>query len=275
MRTGRSLMPRPPCHLPWLPAGKLDVMPVTHNVAWDGRLESFKGRDTVGYVATAAAIATTCSLCRRPLRAEEPLSLIVDITESTAPDGTQYLTFSDWVCHRQCREPTVTVHDSPYNPEDLTPLAARVILIDRSGGGPPRAVPVLAYTLVPVVSFRENGGELTSALVALLLSHGFQLAMSGDFSDILDQTRQTGDSCSFTVSHGGLITLDVGGETMYREQLDPESPDDAEWLQATTGGGVLVIGGDNMVITESSLDINTAAHLGTLVTGVVTVWSAG
>lgn len=134
---------------------------------------------------------------------------------------------------------------------------------------------MLAYTLVPVVSFRENGGELTSALVALLLSHGFQLAMSGHFSDILDQTRQTGDSCNFTVSHGGLITLDVGGETMYREQLDPESPDDAEWLQATTAGGVLVIGGGNIVITESSLDINTAAHLGTLVTGVVTVWSAG
>jgi hypothetical protein len=246
-------------------------MPVTHNVAWDGRLESFKGRDTVGYVATAAAVATTCPLCRRPLRAGEPLSLIVDITESTAPDGTQYLTFSDWVCHRQCREPTVTVHVTSYRPEDLTPLAARVILIDKSGGGPPRTIPVLAYTLVPVVSFRENGGELTSALVALLLSHGFQLAMSGNYSDILDQARQTGDACSFTVSRGGLITLDVDGETMYREQLDPESPDDAEWLQATAIGRVLVIGGDNLVVTESSLDLDMAARLGTLVIGNVTL----
>jgi hypothetical protein len=250
-------------------------MPVTHNVAWDGRLESFKGSDTTRYVATAAAVATTCDRCRRPLRAEEPLSLIVDITESTAPDGTEYLTFSDWVCHRRCGDPAVTVHDSPYRPEGLAPLAARVILIDRSGAGLARTVPVLAYTLVPVVSFRETGGELTSALVAILLSHGFQLAMSGDYSDILDQVHQTGNHCRFTVSRKGLLTLDVGGETMYREQLNPESPDDAEWLRAADGGSILVIGGDNLVISESSLDIAAAAELGTLVIGTVTVHSAG
>jgi hypothetical protein len=226
-------------------------MPVTHNVAWDGRLESFKGRDTTRYVATAAAVATTCDRCRRPLRAEEPLSLIVDITESTAPDGTEYLTFSDWVCHRRCGDPTVAVHASPYRPEGLAPLAARVILVDRSGASLPRTVPVLAYTLVPVVSFRENGGELTSALVAILLSHGYQLAMSGDYSDILDQARPTGSGCSFTVSGRGLLVLDIGGETMYREQLDPESPDDAEWLQAAGDGSILVIAGDNLVVTES------------------------
>lgn len=250
-------------------------MPVTHNVAWDGRLESFKGRDTTRYVATAAAVATICDRCRGPLQAEGPLSLIVDITESTAPDGTEYLTFSDWVCHRHCGDPTVTVRDSPYRPEGLAPLAARVILVDRRGTGLPRIVPVLAYTLVPVVSFRENGGELTSALVAILLSHGFQLAMSGGYSDILDQARPTGTGCSFTVSRRRLLTLDVGGEAMYREQLDPESPDDAEWLQAAGNGGILVIAGDNLLITESSLDIAAAARLGTLVLGVVTVRSAG
>ncbi|MFE4835288.1 hypothetical protein ACFRAU_11490 [Arthrobacter sp. NPDC056691] len=250
-------------------------MPVTHNVAWDGRLESFKGRDTTLYVTTAAAVATTCDRCRRPLRPEEPLSLIVDIAESTAPDGTEYLTFSDWVCHRRCGDPTVTVHDSPNRPEGLAPLAARVILVDRSGTGPARTVPMLAYTLVPVVSFREAGGELTSALVAILLSHGFQLAMSGDYSDILNQARQTGNGCRFTLSRNGLLTLEVGGETIYREQLDPDSPDDAEWLQAAGNGSILVIGGDNLVVTGSSLDITAAAGLGTLVMGTVTVRSAG
>jgi hypothetical protein len=69
----------------------------------------------------------------------------------------------------------------------------------------------------------------------------------------------------------GLLTLDVGGETMYREQLDPESPDDAEWLGAAGSGSILVIGGDNLVISESSLDIAAAAGLGTLVIGTVTV----
>jgi hypothetical protein len=28
--------------------------------------------------------------------------LSVDITESTAPDGTEYVTFTDYVSHRQC-----------------------------------------------------------------------------------------------------------------------------------------------------------------------------
>jgi hypothetical protein len=111
--------------------------------------------------------------------------------------------------------------------------------------------------------------------VAILLSHGFQLAMSGDYSDILDQVHQTGNHCRFTVSRKGLLTLDVGGETMYREQLNPESPDDAEWLRAADGGSILVIGGDNLVISESSLDIAAAAELGTLVIGTVTVHSAG
>jgi hypothetical protein len=58
-------------------------------------------RDTTHYVATAAAIATTCAVCRRPLQPNEPLSLSVDIIESTAPDGTDYVTFRDYVCHRQ------------------------------------------------------------------------------------------------------------------------------------------------------------------------------
>jgi hypothetical protein len=249
-------------------------MPVTLNVAWDGRLEPYKGRDTTRYVATAAAVATRCAECRRPLRAGEPLSLIVDITESKAPDGTEYRTFSDWVCHRHCGEPAVTVHESPYRPEGLASLAARVMLTHGTDSGASRIVPVLAYTVVPVVSFRENGGELTSALVAILLSHGFQLAMSGDYSDILDQARQTGQACSFSVSRGGLIALDVGGETMYREQLDPESPDDAGWLQAAGNGSVLVIGGDNLLISDSSVDIVAAARLGTLVIGNVSVRSA-
>jgi hypothetical protein len=30
----------------------------------------------------------------------------------------------------------------------------------------------------------ENGGDLTSALVGILLAHGFGLAMSGDYSDL-------------------------------------------------------------------------------------------
>jgi hypothetical protein len=90
-----------------------------------------------------------------------------------------------------------------------------------------------------------------------------------------NRAAATQDSCSFTMAPQGLITLDVGGEAMYREQLDPASPDDAEWLEAAGNGTVLVISGDNLVITETSPDIGPAARLGTLVIGNVSVRSAG
>ncbi|MDQ1058149.1 hypothetical protein QFZ23_002050 [Arthrobacter globiformis] len=49
---------------------------------------------------------------------------------------------------------------------------------------------MLAYTLVLVLGFRENGRKLTSALVSLLLNHGFQMAMSPNYPDILEQAGQ-------------------------------------------------------------------------------------
>ncbi|MDQ1058199.1 hypothetical protein QFZ23_002100 [Arthrobacter globiformis] len=244
-------------------------MPVTRNVAWDSRLESFNGRDTTHYVSTAAAIATTCPVCRHPLQPNEPLSLSVDITESTAPDGTEYVTFRDYVCHRHCSAPGLTVHTAPWRPADLTPLAARLVLTQTAGAGNPGiVVPALAYTLVPVVSFREPGGELTSALVSMLLSHGFQLALSPDYTAILEQAADVAASCRLTATRTGFITLDIGGETIYSEQLDPMKPDDAQWLeQAAAQGSVLVIAGDNLVITDRVLDVDAAV--------VLAPWSSG
>jgi hypothetical protein len=248
-------------------------MPVTRNVAWDERLRSFKGRDTTHYVTTAAAIATTCAICRRPLQPDEPLSLSVAIIESRAPDGTEYVTFSDYVGHRRCSEPGLTVRRAPWRPADLTPLAARLLLMQEPGGGHPKIiVPALAYTLVPIVAFREQDGELTSALVSILLSHGFQLAMSPDYTDVLDQATEVAGSCSLTMRSDNLLTLSIDGEPVYAEQLDPMKPDDAQWLQqAAKEGAVLVISGDNLIITETLLDVDAAASLGTLVIGKVTV----
>ncbi|MBT2513163.1 hypothetical protein [Arthrobacter sp. ISL-30] len=248
-------------------------MPVTRNVAWDERLEFFKGRDTTHYVTTAAAIATTCAECRRPLQPEEPLSLSVDIIESTAPDGTEYVTFSDYVCHRLCNAPGLSVRRADWTPADLTPLAARLVLTQETDADrPATTVAALAYTLIPVVSFREAGGELTSALVSILLSHGFQLAMSPEYTEMLDQAAEVADSCALAVTRA-VLTLTIGGETIFSEQLNPENPDDAEWLQAARNGSVLVISGDKLVITDTMLDVHAAAQLGTLVIGYVPVQS--
>ncbi|WP_306922764.1 hypothetical protein [Arthrobacter globiformis] len=247
-------------------------MPVTRNVAWDGRLESFKGPDTAHYVLTAADLAKTCAACREPLKPDEPLSLLVNITQSTAPDGTEYFTFIDNVCHRRCSGPALTVKHVAWHLEELSPLAARVILTQASGAGRIRVVPVLAYTLVPVVTFRENGGERTSALVTLLLSHGFQLAMSAEYDDLLDHAGPVAAGCSFTVTPEGVLLFSIDGEILYRDQLelDPDNPHDAPWLQAArTAAYILVISGDNLDITEAILDIHGAARQGTLVIGTV------
>jgi hypothetical protein len=251
-------------------------MPITGSVAWDGRLMSFKGRDTTQYVTTAADFAKTCGACRRPLSPGDPRSLIVEITQSISPDGGEYLTFTDYVCHRQCSDPALRVQQTPWTPDELYPIAARMVLAQKSTAGHTRVVPVLAYTLDQVVSFRENGGEPVSALVSLLLSHGFQLAMSPDHSAILQQARQTPTHCKFTVTPNGLLQLSIAGEILFSEQLDLENADDAEWLHiAAHSGQILVISGDNLDITNTSLDLRTAAKHGTLVTGVVSLTDGG
>jgi hypothetical protein len=148
-----------------------------------------------------------------------------------------------------------------------------VLTQEADAGSPATTVAALAYTLVPVVAVREAGGELTSALVSILLSHGFQLAMDPEYSEILDQAAEVEDSCALAVTGAGFLTLNIGGETIFAEQLNPENPDDAEWLQSAGNGSVLIISGDNLVITETKIDVDTAARLGTLVIGYVPVRS--
>lgn len=247
-------------------------MPVTRNVAWDGRLESFKGRDTAQYVLTAASMASACAACRAPLDPGEPLSLLVNVTESTAPDGTNYVTFTDCVYHSGCSGPGLSVQRSQWAPSELTPVAARMVLTQLSSDGQERPVPVLAYTLVPVVAFREGDGDLTSALVSVLLFHGFQLAVTPDFGGIVGDVAETAASCTMAVDPEGLMTFSIGGRLLFRDRLHPESPDDALWLEAVSGSDhVLVISGDNLVITNTGLDTRHAAVQGTLVIGAVRI----
>lgn len=150
-------------------------------------------------------------------------------------------------------------------------MAARLVLTQQTANGEERLVPVLAYTLVPVVTFRENDGDMTSALVSVLLFHGFQLAMSPDLGDILEEATATSASCGFAVTPQGLITLSIRGKNLFRDQLHTEQPADALWLEAACGGHVLVISGDNLSITLNGLDLRHAAAQGTLVIGTVPV----
>ncbi|MDQ1058385.1 hypothetical protein QFZ23_002286 [Arthrobacter globiformis] len=244
-------------------------MPVTRNVAWDGRLEAFKGRDTGEFVALVAAVASACAECGLPVRPEEQLSLIVDITEGADGGGIEFLAFDTCICHRRCREPDLTLRTAAGAPDELKTIGARLILghPDRSGI---RAVPVLAYTLAPVLTFREPGGELTSVLVSVLISHGFRLTMSSDYAEMLRHARDVHTSVSCTATEEGRVSLHINGERIHSQQLDPAAAGDAAWLEAAgREGKILVISGDYLKITSTGVNIDAAARLGTLVTGNV------
>ncbi|MBT2551565.1 hypothetical protein [Arthrobacter sp. ISL-5] len=127
-------------------------------------------------------------------------------------------------------------------------------------------------TLFPVLSFREPCGELTSALVSVLLSHGFELSMSTDYKEIVQHARDVRPGVGCTVTGQGLVSLHIDGELMYSEQLDPADAGETKWLEAATRAGkVLVISGDYLEITDTGLNMDAAARLGTLVTGNVPV----
>lgn len=55
-------------------------MPFTNNVAWDGNLEAFKGRDTAQYTASVMALASRRTACKLPLGPGAALSLSVVLT---------------------------------------------------------------------------------------------------------------------------------------------------------------------------------------------------
>jgi hypothetical protein len=219
-------------------------------------------------VAATAATATACAACRLPLTADSLLSLTVDVTGGKDQDGTEYFTFDAEICHRTCRLPSLTFTPGHSAPVDFTPQAARLIIDNRRAGSTTAA---LAFTYTPMLSFREPGGELTSALVTALLSQGFQLAMNPDYGDMLQQSTPAAADFTCTVTAAGLVSLQAGEATMYSEQLDPADPDDAAWLDEALTGTVFVISGDNITMTGSGLKLEAAARLGTLVTALVPV----
>ncbi|MDQ0867399.1 hypothetical protein [Arthrobacter globiformis] len=242
-------------------------MPVTNNVAWDRRLEAFKGRDTAQYIATVIALASRCTACQLPLGPGAALSLSVDITEGRDLDGIICLTFDHSICHLQCQEPGLTIREAAGVAADPASVGARLILASRGTSG--RDVAVLAYTLVPNMVFGEPGGEMTSVLVSALLNHGFQLSFNASYTEILRQAVPVRDTCTCAVAASGTVQLHVDGVLMHSQQLDTRCPDDAAWLEAARAGRVLVISGDNLMFTETALQLNAAARLGTLVTGTV------
>jgi hypothetical protein len=112
---------------------------------------------------------------------------------------------------------------------------------------------------------------MTSVLVSGLLNHGFQLSLSDSYGEIAQQARLVQDTFTCTVGGGGAVELHVDGALMQSQQLNRSDPGDALWLEGARAGHVLIISGDNLVFTETGLELSAAARLGTLVTGAVPV----
>lgn len=167
-------------------------MPITSNIAWDRRLEAFKGRDTAQYIETVIAGARSCAACQLPFGPGAALSLTVDIAEGVDPQGTVSLTFDAAVCHRQCQERGFSVREAVGMMGDLSSVGACLVL---SCGAGTVNIPVLAYTLVPSLVFGEPGGEMTSALVSALLNHGFRMSFNAGYREIVQSAVPAGDTC--------------------------------------------------------------------------------
>ncbi|WP_251023840.1 hypothetical protein [Arthrobacter sp. ISL-65] len=246
-------------------------MPITEGVAWDGRLEDFRGASSGLYALAAAATARTCAGCGMPVRAGESLSLVVDVAEGAGPGSIRYVTFDPSVCHRGCCNPAVRVQPMTTAPDHLKAVGALVTLKDRDRAQA-KSVPALIFTLVPTLVFYEPAGEPISALVTLLLSRGFQLTPSPDYAEIVRQARTVRERAVCTITDGALVTLEVDGRLLYRQQLDVADSRDAAWLAAANGTReVLVITGDSLGMGTQDMDLAPAAALGTLVTGLVPV----
>ncbi|MEE2523854.1 hypothetical protein V1639_14775 [Pseudarthrobacter sp. J75] len=111
------------------------------------------------------------------------MSLMVFITEGCDLEGISSLTFDPAVCHLQCQAPGLSAREAVEVVEDVTSVGARMVL---SGGGLGKTdIAVLAYTLMPNVVVGEPRGEMTSALVSVLLKHGFEMSFSASYSEIL------------------------------------------------------------------------------------------
>ena len=98
-------------------------MPITSNVAWDERLEAYKGRNTAHYIETVKASASRCAVCPATSWLRAALSLTVDITEGRDLDGISSLTFDAAVCHLQCQEPGLRVHQTDVSCGTLPRMA--------------------------------------------------------------------------------------------------------------------------------------------------------
>jgi hypothetical protein len=244
-------------------------MPITNNVVWDERLATFKGRDTPNFVALVTAAATFCAACGLALRPDERLAMSVDIAEGRDVEGVEFITFSSRVSHLRCREPAFTLRKAVGTPGELGTRGARFTLEQRQGAGT-RTVPALVCTLIPVMSFREPGGELTSAVVSVLLAHGFQLSMTADYGEIIQEARDVTSGVCCLLTGRGVLSLRIGGDQIYSLLLDPADAADVQWLEAATREGkVLVLSGDYLEITDTGLNVDAAARLGTLATGNV------
>jgi hypothetical protein len=110
---------------------------------------------------------------------------------------------------------------------------------------------------------------MTSGLVAALLNHGFQMSFSASYREILQRVLPARDTCTCTSADRGAVQFRVDGELMHSQALDWADSGDAVWLEAARQGHVLVISGDNLIFTDTELELTAAARLGTLVTGVV------
>jgi hypothetical protein len=136
----------------------------------------------------------------------------VDDIDGTGPDGTGSLVSYPTVSHQRSGAPVLRVSRSSGEVV-LRSLGAQ--LTRHRAGTQTKEVPVLAYTVDPVMLFRQSGGESVAAHVAALLSLGFLLSATDHLGVLLQEARAVHRSATCLVTPQGQLSVDLGGEGVY------------------------------------------------------------
>jgi len=247
-------------------------MRITDNIAWDDRLEEFKGRDTAHYVRTAVSNERACADCGQPFTAGDELSLLV-LAQQGDDAANGFTNYQSSVCHRACQPPNFQVQTVPglAMPTEYDSYGARTILKNFTAFGE-RLVPTMFFSVLTNVTVRAPGGERTSAYISAYLHDGFQLSLTPDLTDIINHAGPVKDTFRCVITPDDIVALDSGEHRIYTLQLDRKDPHDAQWLDlAATNGTILAVLGENFAYTSTSVELDAAAELGTLVIGTVKV----
>jgi len=124
--------------------------------------------------------------------------------------------------------------------------------------------PLLAVAPAADTTSRETDAEHPHySLTADLLKRGFRPACNADYGDVALRAQPADGSIQCCTTTDGLISLVFDNKPVWSRLFDPKDAETALRLTAAQTREVTLIGGDDLQITETEIDLTLAAVMGT------------